>query len=263
LQSDDRVGQSHDFGAEVLNVTEHQWTLDDYYRRSVLRPGYLNRGRESGVGGKQAGQEKACAQTAPLRWHTRHDVSSPPSFQEADFSTNLLSKIECAKYGRCDAVATTTSLKAPQVAILMLATASCRRALAFHQCSDSVAHGDPAADTGRMPEHDPTHTDRMAIYMRACVAERAAHDDAVRVIKRWNAVLAAERGGELWSPTIRCAIVAGMPWLDVHCPGCGTSRAIDIRTIDRHPFASVGSLVLGLRCSWCYQQCELHLKSAV
>jgi hypothetical protein len=30
-----------------------------------------------------------------------------------------------------------------------------------------------------------------------------------------------------------------------------TSRAIDIRTIDRHPLASVGSLVLGLRCSWC------------
>jgi hypothetical protein len=31
----------------------------------------------------------------------------------------------------------------------------------------------------------------------------------------------------------RAAIVAGMPWLDVHCPGCLTSRAIDIRTIDR------------------------------
>jgi hypothetical protein len=25
----------------------------------------------------------------------------------------------------------------------------------------------------------------------------------------------------------------------------------DIRTLDRHPLASVGSLVLGLRCSWC------------
>jgi hypothetical protein len=40
-------------------------------------------------------------------------------------------------------------------------------------------------------------------------------------------------------------------WLDVYCPGCGTIRALDIRTIDRHPLASVGSLVLGLRCSWC------------
>ena len=30
-----------------------------------------------------------------------------------------------------------------------------------------------------------------------------------------------------------------------------TIRALDIRTIDRHPLASIGSLVLGLRCLWC------------
>jgi hypothetical protein len=57
--------------------------------------------------------------------------------------------------------------------------------------------------------------------------------------------------GIWWSPTIRAAIVAGTPWLDIYCPGCQTSRAIDIRTIDRRPLASVGSLVIGLRCSWC------------
>src|SRR6266853_3822640 len=45
--------------------------------------------------------------------------------------------------------------------------------------------------------------------------------------------------------------VAGTPWLDVYCPGCRTSRAIDIRTLDRHPLASVGSLLIGFRCSWC------------
>jgi hypothetical protein len=49
----------------------------------------------------------------------------------------------------------------------------------------------------------------------------------------------------------RAALVADTPWLDVFCPGCGTSRAIDLRTVDRHPLASVGTLVLGLRCSWC------------
>jgi hypothetical protein len=37
---------------------------------------------------------------------------------------------------------------------------------------------------------------------------------------------------------------------DAFCPGCGNSKAIDLRTIDRHPLASVGTLVLGLRCSW-------------
>jgi hypothetical protein len=42
----------------------------------------------------------------------------------------------------------------------------------------------------------------------------------------------------------------GTPWLDVFCPGCGTSRAIDLRKVDRHPPALVATLVLGLRCSW-------------
>jgi hypothetical protein len=80
--------------------------------------------------------------------------------------------------------------------------------------------------------------------------EAATRADAERVVERWNRDLRS--GRDLWwSPTIRCAVVAGAPWLDVHCPGCGTSRMIDVRTIDRHPLASVGSLVLGLRCSWC------------
>ena len=70
------------------------------------------------------------------------------------------------------------------------------------------------------------------------------------MIESQNAAIAAAQGA-LWSPTIRCAVMAGMPWLDVYCPGCGTIGAIDIRTIDRHPLASVGSLVLGLRCSMC------------
>jgi hypothetical protein len=51
----------------------------------------------------------------------------------------------------------------------------------------------------------------------------------------------------LWSPTIRASLIARTPRLDVFCPGCGTSRAIDLRTVDRHPLASVGTLVLGLR----------------
>jgi hypothetical protein len=69
-------------------------------------------------------------------------------------------------------------------------------------------------------------------------------------IERWNEQLVASRD-MLWSPTIRAALIAGTPWLDVFCPGCGTSRAIDLRKVDRHPLASVATLVLGLRCSWC------------
>ena len=89
----------------------------------------------------------------------------------------------------------------------------------------------------------------------SCRVAEAAHDKVSRIVRRtavdrWNRRLATGRD-MLWSPTIRAALVAGTPWLDVFCPGCGTCRAIDLRTVDRHPLASVGTLVLGLRCSWC------------
>jgi hypothetical protein len=87
----------------------------------------------------------------------------------------------------------------------------------------------------------------IAINAKRQVAERA---EAKAVIERWNEQLTASRD-ILWSPTIRAALVARTPWLDVSCPGCGTSRAIDLRKVDRHPLASVATLVLGLRCSWC------------
>jgi hypothetical protein len=65
------------------------------------------------------------------------------------------------------------------------------------------------------------------------------------------------RGGRLItieSSRGRCSAdkrIGWTPWLDVFCPGCGTSRAIDLRKVDRHPLASVATLVLGLRCAWC------------
>jgi hypothetical protein len=42
----------------------------------------------------------------------------------------------------------------------------------------------------------------------------------------------------------RAALIAGTPWLDVFC---GTSGAIDLRTLDRRPLASASTLMLGLR----------------
>jgi hypothetical protein len=89
----------------------------------------------------------------------------------------------------------------------------------------------------------------IAVNAKRQVADAAARAEAKAVIERWNEQLVASRD-MLWSPTIRAALIAGTPWLDVFCPGCGTSRAIDLRN-DRHPLASVATLVLGLRCSWC------------
>jgi hypothetical protein len=85
---------------------------------------------------------------------------------------------------------------------------------------------------------------------KQAAADKAARAEAEAVVQRWNDQIALGRD-TLWSPTCRAALLAGTPWLDVFCPGCGTSNAIDLRTVDRHPLASVGTLVLGLRCSWC------------
>ncbi len=76
----------------------------------------------------------------------------------------------------------------------------------------------------------------MAISVIVILALIARDDDdakeAVAAIEGWNARLA--EGREAWvSPSIRAALVAEHHWLTVYCPGCRTSRAIDIRAIDR------------------------------
>jgi hypothetical protein len=37
--------------------------------------------------------------------------------------------------------------------------------------------------------------------------------------------------------------------MDKRPPAASVKRGV--RTVDRHPLASVGTMVLGLRCSWC------------
>jgi hypothetical protein len=59
----------------------------------------------------------------------------------------------------------------------------------------------------------------------------AARAEAEATVERWQWAISTGRD-IWWPPTIRCAVVAAMPWLDVYCPGCHTSRSIDIRTID-------------------------------
>jgi hypothetical protein len=46
---------------------------------------------------------------------------------------------------------------------------------------------------------------------------------AKAVIEGWHEQLSASRD-MLWSPTIRAALIAGTPWLDVFCPNCVVPR---------------------------------------
>jgi hypothetical protein len=79
-------------------------------------------------------------------------------------------------------------------------------------------------------------------------ADRIAREEAEAVVDRWNRRLATVRD-MLWSPAIRAALLAGTPWLDVFCPGWMRDEACPAHP--RPSPAGLGTLVLGLRCSWC------------
>jgi hypothetical protein len=58
---------------------------------------------------------------------------------------------------------------------------------------------------------------------KQAAADRAARAQAEAAIQCWNDQLALGRD-MLWSPTIRAALLAGTPWLDVFCPGCARGK---------------------------------------
>jgi hypothetical protein len=87
---------------------------------------------------------------------------------------------------------------------------------------------------------------------RAKRAEAARHAaaDAKKVVEIWNERQAGGRA--LWFyPTIGAAIAAGLPWLTFSCPACGQWGSVDLRTLDRHPGASISSLIPSVSCRRC------------
>ena len=73
---------------------------------------------------------------------------------------------------------------------------------------------------------------------------------AGKVVDIWNARLG--RGAEMFfAPTIGGAIAGGHPWLSFYCPGCQTVGEVDLRKADRHPGASLESLIASLSCTRC------------
>jgi hypothetical protein len=81
-------------------------------------------------------------------------------------------------------------------------------------------------------------------------AERKATAEAQKIVAIWNARQAG--GRELWFyPTVGAAISAGLPWLSFSCPACGQLGSIDLRTLDRHPRASISSLIPSVSCRRC------------
>jgi hypothetical protein len=87
---------------------------------------------------------------------------------------------------------------------------------------------------------------RAAEEAKRAEAERKATADAQKIVAIWNARQAG--GRELWFyPTIGAAIAADFPWLSFSCPACQQVGAVDLRTLDRHPGASMSSLIPSLQ----------------
>ena len=69
-------------------------------------------------------------------------------------------------------------------------------------------------------------------------------EDAGRLIAAWNE-RQSKRMPMLFSPTIGCALKARHWFLWVRCPACQTTQSVDLRTVDRHPWSAISSLIGG------------------
>ena len=93
---------------------------------------------------------------------------------------------------------------------------------------------------------------RAAAEARRVEAEHKAIADAQNIVAIWNARQAG--GRELWFyPTVGAAIAAGVPWLTYSCPACQQIGAVDLRTLDRHPGASISSIIPSCRAGGAHQ----------
>jgi hypothetical protein len=95
---------------------------------------------------------------------------------------------------------------------------------------------------GERAEYDPVPGDGSQA-LAACLAPAA-----LRTVLVWERPTASAARAK--PRTIR----AGRPWLTCYCPGCGVVGEIDLRRIDRHPGASIESLIPHLSC----QRCSPH-----
>jgi hypothetical protein len=89
------------------------------------------------------------------------------------------------------------------------------------------------------------------LEVRARAAVEAKDErEAKRVVAIWNARRA--KGRHLWFHlTIGAAVIAERPWLTFVCPACQVIGQVDLRTLDRHPAATVESLIPSLSCRRC------------
>jgi hypothetical protein len=103
---------------------------------------------------------------------------------------------------------------------------------------------------GGMSERTWRAKQKLRRAIREMVADRRENPAASRVVDLWNRRQA--RGAEpLLYPTIAAAVRAGKPLLTFHCPACDLIGDADVRDFERHPHASISSLISALKCPRC------------
>jgi hypothetical protein len=86
--------------------------------------------------------------------------------------------------------------------------------------------------------------------MSITAAENARCARCVESCRAWNERVRA--GGDPDPPPlIGTALTAGFRWLQISCPDCRTVGEVDLASLDRHPEASISSLVPSLSCKGC------------
>jgi hypothetical protein len=74
--------------------------------------------------------------------------------------------------------------------------------------------------------------------------------EAKLLVATWN--VRVIRHSPVWFfPTIRAALIARRFYLGCLCPGCGQRGSVDLRRVNRHPDASLESLIPMLSCQRC------------
>ncbi|ARQ01872.1 hypothetical protein [Pseudorhodoplanes sinuspersici] len=97
---------------------------------------------------------------------------------------------------------------------------------------------------------------RMADELRLAQLAESGKAEAEKTIRLWNAGIAGGDKEPLWSPLLLAALLSHHHWMHVHCPGCNTVKAIDLRVVPRPMTAALTGIAEKLRCERCCGQAE-------
>ena len=104
----------------------------------------------------------------------------------------------------------------------------------------------PGANKQRQMERERREREAHELSERTRLKRAAAK----HVMAFWNTALAAG-WRTIFYPSVGTAIRTGCHWLHVVCPACQQMGETDLREIDIHPNASIGTVVRAMSCKRC------------